>query len=121
MGYSMLSLYARSDSSDSVSPMSLRILFLIAASGMTALAPAADARPRDREQDAAFRATQQGRFMPLRAIESRILPHMHGFHYIGPELDPGAGRYRLKFMRGPQVIWIDVDARSGDVIGRSGR
>jgi hypothetical protein len=83
-------------------------------------APPADARPRDREQDEAFRATREGRFVPLRQIESRILPQMRGFTYIGPELDPGIGRYRLKFVRGPQMVWIDVDARTGEVIGRTG-
>ena len=80
----------------------------------------ADARPRDREQDAAYRATQEGRFVPLRVIEGRIVPRMRGADYLGPELDAGSGRYRLKFMRGGEVIWIDVDARTGEVIGRSG-
>jgi len=89
---------------------------------LTAAVPAAAALhpPRDREQDEAFRGTQQGRFMPLRAIENRIVPHMRGFDYLGPELQAASGRYRLKFMRGPQVVWIDVDARSGEIVGRSG-
>jgi hypothetical protein len=100
--------------------MIMRILFLFAALGTMAFAPDANARPRDREQDAAFRATQDGRFMSLRTIEGRIVPHMRGFHYLGPELDPGSGLYRLKFMRGDKVIWIDVDARTGRVVGRSG-
>jgi hypothetical protein len=95
--------------------------FLIAGLALASLAPAtADSRPRDREQDAAFRGAQDGSFVPLRQIEARIVPQMRGFRYLGPELDPSAGRYRLKFMRGPQVVWIDVDARSGQVIGRSG-
>jgi hypothetical protein len=85
----------------------------------TAAAPA-EARPRDREQDEAFKGTREGRFVPLRAIEARIVPQMRGFTYLGPELDAGSRRYRLKFMRGPQMVWIDVDARSGEVIGRSG-
>jgi hypothetical protein len=100
--------------------MKLPLLLSLALVG-TAVAPAADARPRDREQDEAFRGTQQGRLVPLRAIEARILPRMRGFSYLGPEFDPGLGRYRLKFIRGPQVIWIDVDARTGEVIGMSGR
>ena len=86
----------------------------------TAVASAADARPRDREQDEAFKGTRAGRFVPLRAIESRIVPQMRGFTYLGPELDAGAGRYRLKFMRGQQMVWIDVDAQDGRVVGRSG-
>ena len=98
--------------------MILRTLLLIALAG--AAAAPADARPRDREQDAAFEGMQKGRFLPLRTIESRIVPQMRGFTYLGPELDPHAGRYRLKFMRGAQLIWIDIDARTGQVLGRTG-
>jgi hypothetical protein len=94
------------------------ILFLLAAFGAAASAPA-DARPRDKEQDQVFRGLQEGRMMPLRLIEARIVPRMRGFAYLGPELVPG-GRYRLKFMRGPQVVWIDVDARTGEILGKSG-
>lgn len=93
---------------------------LIAAIGMTALAPAADARPRDREQDRAYRARQEGRIMPLRRIERRVRPRMNGADYLGPELDARSGTYRLKFMRRGRVIWVDVDARTGEVRGRSG-
>ena len=100
--------------------MSIRVPLFILIAAAT-LAPAgSDARPRPRDHDAAFAATQDGRFLPLRAIEGRIVPQMRGFTYLGPELDAGAGRYRLKFMRGRQLVWIDVDARSGEVIGRSG-
>ncbi|MFN3389229.1 MAG: hypothetical protein ACK40O_09860 [Allosphingosinicella sp.] len=100
--------------------MTVRALLLLAAFGMSAAAAPADARPRDREQDSAFRETREGRFLPLREIEQRIVPQMRGFTYLGPELDAEAGRYRLKFMRGPKVVWIDIDARDGRVLGRSG-
>ena len=94
---------------------------LLAVIGLAVMVQPADARPgRDRDQDAAYRATQQGRIMPLRSIESRIVPQMRGADYLGPELDPGSGTYRLKFMRGGRVIWVDVDARSGQVLGKSG-
>ena len=98
--------------------MILRTLLLLALAG--AAAAPADARPRDREQDAAFKELQKGRFLPLPAIEGRIVPQMRGFTYLGPELDPGAGVYRLKFMRGAQLVWIDIDARSGQVLRRTG-
>ena len=98
--------------------MILRTLLLIALAG--AAAAPADSRPRDREQDAAFSEMQKGRFLPLRAIEGRIVPQMRGFTYLGPELDPGAGLYRLKFMRGAQLVWIDVNARTGEVLRRTG-
>ena len=98
--------------------MRLPALLLLAAFGMSAAAPA-DARPRDREQETAFRETREGNFLPLPRIEERIVPQMRGFTYIGPEM-PAPGIYRLKFMRGPNVVWVDVDARSGRVVGRSG-
>jgi hypothetical protein len=95
-------------------------LFVCAISCLAAAAPAGAHPPRPRDQDVAFRGTRDGRFLPLRAIEGRIVPRMRGFDYLGPELDAEAGRYRLKFMRGPQVVWVDVDARTGEIIGRSG-
>jgi hypothetical protein len=99
--------------------MILRTLLALALAG-SAVAGSADAGPRDREQDEAFKGTRAGRFVPLRTIEARILPQMRGYTYLGPELDPAAGRYRLKFMRGPQLVWIDVDAHDGRVVARSG-
>ena len=101
--------------------MFMRFLILLAACGMTASTPVADARPRDREQDVAFKARQQGRMMALRNIESRVLPRMKGAEYLGPELDTGSGVYRLKFMSRGRVIWVDVDGRTGAVVGRTGR
>ena len=101
--------------------MYMRNLLLAAALASTAAASMpADARPRDREQDEALRGTRQGRFIPLRTIENNIVPKMRGFGYLGPELDSGSGRYRLKFIRAGQVVWIDVDARTGDIVGKSG-
>jgi hypothetical protein len=121
MGYSMAPGYAIRQSIEKLRVMSMRFVLMLAAFGAAYAALPADARPREREQDNVYKGTQQGRLVPLRLIEARILPRMRGFTYLGPEFDPGYGRYRLKFMRGPQVVWIDVDARTGDVIGMSGR
>ena len=124
MAYSKASPYAiQSSGNKRTDSMVMRSLLLLAAIGaVTATAPAADARPRDREQDAAYRATRDGRFLPLPFIESRVVPYMarHGAAHIGTELDIHSGRYRLKFSRGPRVMWVDLDARTGDVIGKSG-
>ena len=79
--------------------------------------PAWADRPRD--QDRAFRATVEGRSMPLPQIERRVMPFMGGADYLGPEFR--GETYRLKFMRGGRVIWVDVDAATGKIIGRSGR
>ena len=97
--------------------MRLLVLLTAAAIGVSAFAPA-DARPRDLEQESAWKGTKEGRILPLPMIESRILPRMRGFEYLGPEF--GGGSYRLKFMRDGQIVWIDVDARTGRIIGKSG-
>lgn len=99
----------------------MRVLVLaLAALGMTVTAPVAEARPRDREQDAAYKARKQGRIMPLPRIERRVVPRMNGADYLGPELDPRSGTYRLKFVRHGRVIWVDVDGRTGRVRNRAG-
>ena len=96
--------------------------FLLAAAAfaLAASAPSAEARGPGREQDAALKALKQGKIMPLRAIEARIVPRMRGFDYLGPELDSSSALYRLKFIRGGQIVWIDVDARTGHIVGHSG-
>ncbi|MGQ0659859.1 PepSY domain-containing protein [Sphingosinicella sp.] len=69
---------------------------------------------RGGEQDQAYRAMNQGEILPLGEIRARI--NVPGARFIGVEFD---GRiYRLKFMRGSEMIWIDVDARTGRVVGR---
>ena len=83
-----------------------------------AASPAWADRPRD--QDRAFEAKRHGRSMPLPQIERRVMPFMGGADYLGPELN--GDRYRLKFLdRKGKVIWVDVDAATGRIIGRSGR
>ena len=74
-------------------------------------------RPRD--QDRAFRATRDGRSMPLPMIERRVMPHMGGADYLGPEFR--GETYRLKFMDHGHVIWVDVDAATGRIVRRSGQ
>ena len=73
-------------------------------------------RPRD--QDRAFRATREGRSMPLPMIERRVRPHMGGADYLGPELRGEI--YRLKYMQDGRVIWVDVDAATGRIVRKSG-
>ena len=98
----------------------MRNLIFAGLIGLNVAATAVDAKPRNREQDEAFRGTHDGRLVPLRVIESRVIPQMRGFDYLGPEIYLDSGFYRLKFMRGGQVVWIDVDAASGHIIRKSG-
>lgn len=59
-----------------------------------------------------------GNVRSLREIERQVLPTMPGMQYLGPEYDPAAMAYRLKFIRNGRVVFVDVDARSGQVIGK---
>lgn len=60
-----------------------------------------------------------GNVRPLREIERRVLPMMAGAQYLGPEYDPAAYTYRLKFIRDGRVLFVDIDARSGEVLRQS--
>lgn len=60
-----------------------------------------------------------GNVRPLREIERRVLPMMPGAQYLGPEYDPASLTYRLKFIRDGRVLFVDVDARTGEVIRQS--
>jgi uncharacterized membrane protein YkoI len=91
----------------------------IVSSALVALALAAPATAQRRgDQYQAFEARKSGQVLSLREIEDRVLPRMRGSTYLGPEYEGGV--YRLKFMRNGSVIWVDVDARTGAVLGRSG-
>ena len=71
------------------------------------------------EQGQARRAVRAGNVRKLSEIEARVVPAMNGAQYLGPEYDPSVMVYRLKFIRAGRVIFIDVDARSGEVIRQS--
>ena len=69
----------------------------------------------------AYDARRDGRILPLREIERRVIPTIAGAQYLGVEFDGDRGLYTLKFLRDGAVIWVDVDARSGQIVRRSGR
>lgn len=71
------------------------------------------------EQGFARREMRAGNVRSLRDIEKRVLPTMQGMQYLGPEYDPAAMVYRLKFIRDGRVVFVDVDARSGSIISQS--
>jgi hypothetical protein len=107
-----------------------RTLLLSLCAASAAVAAPAFARPADemarlafndrpRDQDRAYIAKQRGQSMALPQIEQRVIPRMNGADYLGPEF---RGRnYRLKFMQDGRVIWVDVDAATGRIIGKSDR
>lgn len=92
------------------------LLCLAMLSAGLGVAEAGPRRPPD--QDRARMAMRQGA-RPLRDIQQQWRQDMPGYDYLGSDYDPGSGSYRLKFMRGGSVSWVDVDERTGREIGRS--
>ena len=74
------------------------------------------ADPRRGEQNEARQDMNAGKIKRLPEIEAIIVPRMRGMQYLGPEYDPVAQVYRLKFIDRDRVIFVDVDARTGNVI-----
>lgn len=93
------------------------LIALVLATGGPTLAHAQDQRRND--QGEARKEMQAGRVLSLRQIEQRVLPQMRGSEYLGPSYDSTARAYRLKFIRDGRVSFVDVDARTGQVINRS--
>jgi len=90
-----------------------------------AIAPALALPPvaglvQHRDQREALRGRREGRWLPSKDIEARVVPTMPGALYLGFDFDPDAGFYTLKFLRNGSVIWVEVDGRSGQILGRTG-
>ena len=90
---------------------------LLAALALT-LPLTAQAEPRRDAQGEVRKDMREGKVNSLRDIERRVLPSMPGMQYLGPEYDPAAMAYRLKFIRDGRVVFVDVDARSGLIINQ---
>lgn len=71
------------------------------------------------EQGDVRRDRKAGNILSIRQIENIVLPRMAGTQYLGPEYDAAAMAYRLKFIQNGKVQYVDVDARSGRIIGQS--
>jgi uncharacterized membrane protein YkoI len=92
------------------------LTFIVLGLAMPAVPVAADPSP---EQGQVREQQRAGHVRSLRQIEKRILPKMEGKQYLGPEYDPAAMAYRLKFLDNGKVYFVDVDARTGQIIARS--
>ena len=94
-------------------------IFLIALTLAPVLVSAPVLAGPGNEQGQVRKEMRAGNVRPLREIERKVVPMMSGMQYLGPEYDPTALAYRLKFIRNGRVIFVDVDARSGDIIRQS--
>jgi uncharacterized membrane protein YkoI len=102
--------------------MKSKTLMALLAAALITPPLAAERQDRREEQERVRDATQRGEVRSLRSIENSIVPRMRngGADYIGQEFDGERNRYRLKFMRGKSVIWVDVDGRTGAILGQAG-
>ena len=87
---------------------------------LVAVMPPAGGAPDQRRSDQmrVYDARRDGRILPQREIERRVVPTMGGAQYLGFELDDASAVYTLKFLRDGAVIWVVVDGRSGQIIRR---
>ena len=85
-----------------------------------ALAAALPAGPAvaQREQDSAYKLAKEGHIMQLGDILAAVSPRVGG-KFIGSEFDAEHVMYRLRYMDGGTVKNVDVDARTGRILGRS--
>lgn len=95
-------------------------ILLATFAAMTAAGAPVSAQDQSRgDQGEARREAQAGNIMRSGDIEARILPMMRDAEYLGFAYDPSARAYRLKFIKEGRVTYVDVDARTGKIIGRS--
>ena len=71
-------------------------------------------------QGEARKEMRAGNVLSLREIERRVLPTMGDAEYLGPAYDSAAMAYRLKLIKNGRVMFVDVDARTGKILRRTG-
>jgi len=89
------------------------------AGGMTAMPALAQQKRGD--QESARKEMRAGNVLTLREIERMVVPQIErngSIQYLTPEFDEVARAYRLKFIDNSkgQVIWVDVDGRTGRIM-----
>lgn len=101
--------------------MRIRLAILAGLAALLVVPGMAEAQSRS-EQDAAYESRQQGRAMPLRVIERRVITQMRGYDYLGnPIYFQRRNIYRFSFIRENEVVRVDADAGSGRIVNRSDR
>jgi len=86
---------------------------------LSMLAVPAMAQPFQDSQSAARSNVQSGGAMKIRDIERIVLPKMKGMTYVNFTYYPVENVYRLRFLDGVKAVDVDVDARTGRILGRS--
>jgi hypothetical protein len=102
--------------------MMRKLMFPILAGAMIAGGanpPLAYAQQKRGDQESARKELHAGHVLPLRDIEAKVIPRMGDMTYLGPAYDEVAKAYRLKFIKDGKVMFVDVDARTGQVLAVS--
>lgn len=97
--------------------LSSSLAILVSMSFLTGIVPAH--ANSGGEQGQVRKERRAGNVLSLRDIEREVLPRMAGMQYLGPEYDSVAMAYRMKFIQNGKVQYVDVDARTGRIIGQS--
>lgn len=96
------------------------ILGGMAALTCVAVPASAQSFARGDEQREARRAMLDGEVMPFSIIKRRIEREMGDATYVGVAPPPRDGVYRMQFLRQDgKVVWVDVDGKTGNIIGRT--
>ena len=96
-----------------------RRIALALACGMLVAGPIASHAAEPDEQAAARSNVKRGGAKSIRQIEAIVLPQMRGMDYVGFTYHPVENVYLLRFMDGPQVVDVEVDAKTGKILWRS--
>lgn len=75
--------------------------------------------PKVRDHDAAREATRAGEIRSLQEIRTRVGNRVRG-DFVGSALDMQSKRYRLRYLRDGSIVEVDVDARTGNILGIQG-
>jgi hypothetical protein len=100
--------------------LSLIVTGAMLAGGLAATPALAEQKRGD--QESARKEMRAGNVLTLREIERIVVPQIErqggNLEYLTPEWDEVARAYRLKFIDNSkgQVIWVDVDGRTGRII-----
>ena len=97
----------------------LRNSALALACALCVAAPIEAVRADPDEQAAARSNVKRGGAMSIRDIEGIVLPKMRGMNYVGFTYHPVENVYLLRFMDGPKVVDVEVDAKTGRILWRS--
>ena len=92
---------------------------VLLAGGLTATPALAQQKRGD--QESARKEMRAGNVLTLREIERIVVPQIErrgSIDYLTPEFDPVARASRLKFIDNSkgQLIWVDVDGRTGRIL-----